>query len=626
MSISAQGAYFKDEHGRTLLLRGANLGGSSKVPYKPDGATYRREGFYDHRQVSFVSRPFPLAEADEHLRRLAAWGMTFLRFIVTWEAIEHSGPGEYDEEYLDYLRAVLLKANQYGIRVFIDPHQDVWSRCTGGDGAPGWTLEAVGMDPTKLAAAGAAITHQALGDPFPRMIWPTNKTRYAAATMFTLFFAGETFAPERKIEGVNIQEYLQTHYFNAVRQVAHRLHDLPNVVGYDAMNEPASGFIGAPNLAQPLPDAVLVYGAMPTPFQAMAAASGYPQKVTVYDLGSSVASGSEEMLNPDGVSIWLPGYECPWRQHGVWADDGDKPGLLRPDYFAQIQGHSVDFIADYLKPFMRRFISNLREIQPNALLFLEGAPGGIHPDWSDSDAPQAVNAAHWYDALTLFTKMYNPEMALDFFGTNMIYGKDEVKQTYIDQIGHSKQEAAEKMGGIPTLVGEFGLPFDLFDKQAYRDGDFSLHVQALDNYYDALDANFLSATIWNYTADNTNERGDMWNDEDLSLFSRDQQSDAGDLNSGGRALAGCVRPYALATAGEPLSMSFELESRTFAYAYRPAASVTMPTEIYVPTLQYPEGITVEIKGAEYDYDRERQRLFVRAKHNADHVHMVVRPA
>ena len=79
------GIYFKDEHNRRLLLRGVNLGGSSKVPY-PNGATYIREGFFEHRAVSFVGRPFPLEEADEHFRRLKAWGLTFLRFLVTWEA------------------------------------------------------------------------------------------------------------------------------------------------------------------------------------------------------------------------------------------------------------------------------------------------------------------------------------------------------------------------------------------------------------------------------------------------------------------------------------------------------------------------------------------------------------
>ena len=68
--MHVDGSCFKDEFGRTLLLRGVNLGGSSKVPYTPNGATYIREGFFDHRNVSFVGRPFPLEEADEHFARL----------------------------------------------------------------------------------------------------------------------------------------------------------------------------------------------------------------------------------------------------------------------------------------------------------------------------------------------------------------------------------------------------------------------------------------------------------------------------------------------------------------------------------------------------------------------------
>ena len=90
--MRTDGIWFKDESGRTLLLRGANLGGSSKVPTRPNGATYLREGFFDHRDVLFVGRPFPLDEADEHFGRLRAWGLTFLRLLTTWEAIEHAGP------------------------------------------------------------------------------------------------------------------------------------------------------------------------------------------------------------------------------------------------------------------------------------------------------------------------------------------------------------------------------------------------------------------------------------------------------------------------------------------------------------------------------------------------------
>ena len=73
------------------------------------------------------------------------------------------------------------------------------------------------------------------------------------------------------------------------------------------------------------------------------------------------------------------------------------------------------------------------------------------------------------------------------------------------------------MGDMPCLLGEFGLPFDLNRKKAYKTGDYSLHEKALSLYYDAIDENLLNSTIWNYTADNTHEEGDHWNGEDLSI-------------------------------------------------------------------------------------------------------------
>jgi hypothetical protein len=48
---------------------------------------------------------------------------------VTWEAVEHFGPGIYDDDYVAFLIALIRKAtDDYGFRVFVDPHQDVWSR------------------------------------------------------------------------------------------------------------------------------------------------------------------------------------------------------------------------------------------------------------------------------------------------------------------------------------------------------------------------------------------------------------------------------------------------------------------------------------------------------------------
>lgn len=596
--MHTDGMWLKDEQGRTLMLRGANLGGSTKLPFNPNGATYHRDGFYDHRTVSFVGRPFPLSEADEHFRRLRAWGMTFLRFLITWEAIEHAAPGDYDQAYLDYIRAIIIKAAEYGINVFIDPHQDVWSRWTGGDGAPGWTLEAVGMDITKLAETGAAITHQTHGDPFPRMIWPTNYEKLGAGTMFSLFFGGNDFAPATKIDGVPVQEYLQGHYINAIKQVAARLNDLPNVVGYDSLNEPSGGFIGQPNLADHSVS-LLAMGASPTGYQAMLLGAGYTQTVDVLQMSFSGAEATgQETLNPKGVRLWRSGYDCVWKQNGVWTDEGGTPHLLRPDYFATINGHPVNFAEEYLKPFMKRFITAIREIHPAALLFLEGIPGGAHPHWSVDDAPQAVNAAHWYDGITLITKQFNPEFTVNFVTNEAVTGAQAVNQAFSDQLAAAKNMSRDQMGNIPTLIGEFGIPFDLDEKRAYQSGDFSSHIQALDMYYDAMDANLLNCTIWNYTADNSNERGDLWNDEDLSIFSRDQQ-DADDIHSGGRGLPAIVRPYARKIAGEPLRMAFELSTKTFELDFRHDPTVTAPTEIFVPDYQYPHGYTVELSDGSY---------------------------
>ena len=206
MNIHANGTVFVDDFGRRVLLRGVNLAGSSKVPFSPPGATYIREGFFNHREVSFVGRPFPLDQADEHLERLREWGFNFLRLLVTWEAIEHAGPGVYDLEYLDYLVEVVKKASQYGFNLFIDPHQDVWSRFSGGDGAPGWTFEAAGFDITHFAETGAALVHATHSGPYPRMVWHTNAAKLACATMFTLFFAGNDFAPKLKIDGVLVRD------------------------------------------------------------------------------------------------------------------------------------------------------------------------------------------------------------------------------------------------------------------------------------------------------------------------------------------------------------------------------------------------------------------------------------
>jgi hypothetical protein len=602
---------FKDEKGRTLMLRGVNLGGSSKVPFEANDAKCFRDGFLDHRNVSFVGRPFPLDHADEHFKRLREWGLTFLRFLVTWEAIEHAGPGLYDQAYLDYVCAVVKKAGEHGIQLFIDPHQDMWSRFSGGDGAPGWTFEAVGLDLTHFAETGAAVVHANNAGSFPRMIWPTNASKLASATMFTLFFGGDDFAPATRIENESAQQYLQRHYLSAIQQVVERLRDMPHVVGYDTLNEPSPGYIGWQDLR--IAEGRLKLGDTPTPFQSMLLGAGIPQLVEQYTLTMRGMKriGSRE-VNSGRVGAWRSGSACIWRQNGVW--DFDKHGaaqLLRPDHFAQLKGRTVEFARDYYRPFANRFARAIRQVDPNAMIFIETEPTKLPPRWSSNDADSIVWAPHWYDAMVMLTKRSNPWIAVDSRTDKLVFGPRGIRRSFAAQLAHLKAGAAVELGGVPTLIGECGIPFDLQEKHAYRTGDFSAQTTAMDRTFRAIEDNLLNVTLWNYTADNTNARGDQWNDEDFSIFSRDQATNPSDLSSGGRALQTIVRPYPRATAGKLLHLSFDWKRKVFELAFQHDAQISAPSEVFVPNFQFPNGYEVRLSDGTFEENVSEQILIYR---------------
>lgn len=108
-----------------------------------------------------------------------------------------------------------------------------------------------------------------------------------------------------------------------------------------------------------------------------------------------------------------------------------------------------------------------------------------------------------------------------------------MRQSFVDEIARIRQNSQQQMGGVPTLLGEFGIPFNMPLKLDYWLNWFGNQIAALNASFAAVEANLVSGTLWNYTPDNRNSGGDGWNCEDLSLFSRDQQRDPTDLNSGG---------------------------------------------------------------------------------------------
>jgi hypothetical protein len=628
--MRVQGDHWVDDQGRRLVLRGVNLGGDCKVPVRPDGDTRLKEGFYDGKSVSFVGRPLALDEADEHFERLQRWGLSFLRFLVTWEAVEHAGPGLYDEEYLDYLERIVAKAGEHGLSLFVDPHQDVWSRWTGGDGAPMWSLEAAGFEPDRLAPSGAALLNQELGASYPRMRWMSNYDRLACATMWTVFFGGDLFAPGIGPVGFeasghdasSLQDYLQGHYIAAMAKVAERLARFPHVVGIDSLNEPSSGFIGAPSLGRR--GTISSLGATPTPWEAMLAGSGRAVDVEIYGIkGLGRGKVGMQRLGAEGIRAWKDGVDCLWRRAGVWdLDAGGAPVVKDDARFSRLPGGGkVNFTRDCLEPFIRRFGRGVCSAggSHRFVLFVEGVPNADRPTAAVAGAETIVDATHWYDDLTLVTKRWLGFVAADSRSDSIVLGRRRVRRYFADAMRELKKWSAEQMGGAPTLLGEFGIPFDLNGAAAYRTGDYRVQAKALGANYDAVDASLIDSTLWNYTADNRHDRGDLWNTEDLSVFCRDDceagRSETGDpVDSGGRALAGFVRPYARAVAGEILEMRFDYRRGNFLLRYRPDPSIAAPTEVFVPELQYPRGFSIEATGC--DAEVRRPLLLLRAREGA----------
>ncbi|MCL2192979.1 MAG: cellulase family glycosylhydrolase, partial [Treponema sp.] len=390
-----------------------------------------------------------------------------------------------------------------------------------------------------------------------------------------------------------------------------RLKNCSAIAGWGVMNEPYPGFIGHQNLETP-GSPVMPMGPKPSPWDSIRAASGRAIEVPVYKAGSPGKPG-REVFNPKGLALFREGFSCPWKQSGVWTDDGDEPRLLRRDHFANFEGRPTNFMRDFHRPFLLDFIQAQREVNENAFFFIEGTPPGSkaeqHPEWDKSELEKGanpevadaniVNAFHWYDGFSLFMKRFNHRFTIDHGRFRLILGQKNVQAFFDSCLAKGVKWAREHMGNAPSLLGEFGLAFDMNKRRAFSTGDYSMHEKALSMYFNAVDANLLHSTLWNYTADNTNAHGDGWNDEDLSIFSDGAE----------RAVAGWKRPYPMATAGEPVSIKWDSGKGVFRYRFKADAGIAEPTVIYLPAERFGAGTKVDT-GLRFELRLEEQRALV----------------
>lgn len=189
--LRADSQWIKDSCGRIVILHGVNLSGANKSP--------------DPQKGKF----FPIWLSAETFKTIASFGFNSVRLLIIWEALEPER-GKYNQEYIEEIHEKVKWAEEAGLWVILDMHQDVYSRCKFyGDGAPCWAVMDDGL-PFKDSGN-----------------WYMNYLQPAVLRSFDNFWKNK--------------EEIQNHFIQAWVKVASYFQDNETVAGYDLLNEPFPG-------------------------------------------------------------------------------------------------------------------------------------------------------------------------------------------------------------------------------------------------------------------------------------------------------------------------------------------------------------------------------------------------
>src|SRR5699024_5978788 len=143
-------------------------------------------------------------------------GYNVIRMGLIWDGVEPE-PGVYDDGYLSKIKQQVNWAERYGIYIFLDMHQDLYSSLYG-DGAPEW------------ATLTDDLPHVA-GD-----LWSDAYLESPAVNRALDHFWRNSPATD----GIGLQD----HYAAMWKHVACYFDECSNIIGYDIMNEPYPGTDG----------------------------------------------------------------------------------------------------------------------------------------------------------------------------------------------------------------------------------------------------------------------------------------------------------------------------------------------------------------------------------------------
>jgi endoglycosylceramidase len=184
--LHVDGTRLRDADGRDVILRGIAVI-NKKPPFYPD------------------------VDASD-FRRIRDLGLNHIRLGISWAGVMPR-EGEIDRDYLAAVDDIVAGAQQAGLWVVVDMHQDLYGGARG-NGAPDWAFRPMGCPHVELAE--------------PTGAWSANYLSPEVSCAFTNFWLAED---------------LQARYRDTWTAVARAVGARSNVIGYDLMNEPWPGYL-----------------------------------------------------------------------------------------------------------------------------------------------------------------------------------------------------------------------------------------------------------------------------------------------------------------------------------------------------------------------------------------------
>lgn len=428
--VKADGTRFVDGSGRELIFNGVNV--ICKDPRK----NYTEQV----QQIEFSN--------------LASYGFNAIRLGIIWSGIEPE-PGIYDEEYLNQIDQLISWAEEAGLYLLLDMHQDLFGQKFS-DGAPDWATLDMGLP----HHTGSIWSDSYMISPAVQASWDN-------------FWDNAHVA-----DGLGVQD----HYVNMWKMLADRYKEHRHVLGFDLMNEPFMGS-GAQNV-------------MPLLIQA------YAHKMM--DMEAAWIDGS------------LEGRMQALAEQ--WAQEQGRLDLLRTLENPELYGSVIQaagplcqaFETDHLNAFYQKLRDSIRTVNKHHILFLEhnyfsntGMESAIcvPKDESGGPDPLVAYAAHGYDLVTDTKEVGSPSFSrVDYIFRNIFKKSKDLNIPLIigewGAYGGDHPVYRETAGAIISLFEEFGCSQTYW---AYNGIDFSqkCYFPVLSRVYPAALSGRLHKYVYN---------------------------------------------------------------------------------------------------------------------------------